>query len=474
MRHFTFAVLGAIALLAPLSPVRAQVPDSVAADSIPDAPAPARAMRNTGTFTITSGGGYNRVEGLPVLFGPVVETAFGSTRLRASALGIIRSAGTFRIDGDNLGHDLKLGVLFDPAERTSLTARAYDIVDAVEDWQIPRDEAGLAAFFFRSDFRDHYNRHGASLSGTYAASRRATLSASFARERWRSREVRDVLTVFRNGKAWRPNPAMDEGLFRVATLGLVYDNRNDPRRPTTGWLVRTEYELGSGRIDVSGATSFSARGSAVNSEPRYGRVFVDARRYFRLSPTNHLAGRMVAGGWIHGDELPLQRRLSVSGVGALPGIDFREPSLGPDVGQCSTAPAPAGDPAQCERALLAQLEYRVSLRSRPGSIIGRTVRIRSRAFTLNPTLVLFADAGRGWLVEPRDGDPAAPLPPGPTPAPDPSRDIVYSAARIPPLATFRTDIGAGVDLGLFGIYVAKSLSESGEPMNIFLRARRRF
>ena len=473
MRNVLFAVLGAVTLPAAATPLRAQIADTVVADSIPDAPAPARSTRNTASFTITSGGGYNRVEGLPVLLGPVVETAFGAARLRASALGIVRSAGTFRLDGDNLGHDLKVGALFHPAERTSLTARAYDIVDAVEDWQIPRDEAGLAAFFFRSDFRDHYNRHGASLSATYAASRRATLSASLARERWRSREVRDVLTVFRNGKAWRPNPALDEGLFRIATAGLVYDNRNDARRPTTGWLVRTEYELGSGRVDVFGLTSLTARGVAT-SEPRYGRLFVDARRYLRLSPTNHLSGRVVAGGWLHGDELPLQRRLSVSGVGALPGIDFREPSLGPDVGQCSTAPAPPGDPAQCERMLLAQLEYRVSLRSRPGSIIGRTVRIRSRAFTLNPSLVLFADAGRGWLVKPRDGGTMSPMPPGPAPAPEPSRDLVYSAASIPPLGTFRTDIGAGVDLGLFGIYVAKSLSESGEPMNIFLRARRRF
>lgn len=473
MRNVIFAVLGAVAFPAAAAPVRAQMPDTVAADSIPDAPAPARSTRNTGAFTTTSGGGYNRVEGLPVFFGPVVETAFGSARLRASVLGIIRSAETFRVDRDNLGHDLKIGALFDLAERTSLTVRAYDVVDAVEDWQIPTDEAGLAAFFFRSDFRDHYNRHGASLSGTYAASRRATLSASFARERWRSREVRGVLTVFRNGKAWRPNPAMDEGLFHVATAGLTYDNRNDPRRPTTGWLVRAEYEVGSGSVDAFGPTSLSARG-ATTSEPRYGRLFVDARRYFRLSPTNHLAGRVVTGGWIHGDELPLQRRLSVSGVGAVPGIDFREPSLGSDVGQCSSAPAPAGDPAQCERMLLVQLEYRVSLRSRPGSIIGRTVRIRSRAFTLNPSLVLFADAGRGWLVKPRDGGTVSPLPPGPTPPPDPSRDLVYSAARIPPFGTFRTDIGAGVDLGLFGIYVAKSLSESGEPMNIFLRARRRF
>lgn len=467
-------VFPAVAAILAGGPVTAfaQTPDTVAVDSIADAPAPARSAENSASLTITSGGGYNRVEGLPVMFGPVFETKFRAARLRVSALGIIRSAETFRLDSDNLGHAVTVAALFDPDRRTSVVARSYDIVDAVEDWQIPRDEAGLAAFFFRSDFRDHYAKHGASLAGTFAASRRATLSASFARERWRSREVRDVLTVFRNGKAWRPNPTMDEGLFRILTAGLSYDNRNDSRRPSTGWLVRTEYELGSGNIDSFGATSFAARSGLGDTETTYGRLFVDARKYFRLSPTIQLNGRVLLGGWLHGGELPLQRRLSMSGVGSIPGIDFREPSLGPDVGQCSTSQTPAGDPGQCERALLAQIEYRVALRSRPGTIIGRTIRIRSRAFTVSPSLVVFADAGRGWLLPPRGND--VPPPNAPTPFPPVTRDLVYGASRIPPLGTFRTDIGVGVDLGLFGIYAAKSVSESGEPINFFLRARRRF
>ncbi|HUR91046.1 MAG TPA: hypothetical protein VMY38_00075 [Gemmatimonadaceae bacterium] len=472
MRYsIVFRAVAAILTIGPVT-ASAQTPDTVAVDSIADAPAPARPAENRAFITITSGGGYNRVEGLPVLFGPVLETKFRAARLRASAFGIIRSAETFRLDSDNLGHDVTVAALFDPDQRTSIVARAYDIVDAVEDWQIPRDEAGLAAFFFRSDFRDHYSRHGASLAGTFAASRRATLSASFARERWHSREVRDVLTVFRNGKAWRPNPAIDEGLFRVFTAGLSYDNRNDPRRPSTGWLVRTEYELGSGDISSFGATSFAARSGLGDPETTYGRLFVDARRYLRLSPTTQLNGRVILGGWLHGGELPLQRRLSMSGVGSIPGIDFREPSLGPDVGQCSTPQAPAGDPAQCERALLAQLEYRVALRSRPGTIIGRTIRIRSRAFTVSPSLVVFADAGRGWLLPPRGNDVPPPNTPG-SPVTSP-RDLTYGTSRIPPFGTFRSDIGIGVDLGLFGIYAAKAISESGEPVNFFLRARRRF
>ena len=470
MRLSLLALL-AIALASPVSVVASQATDTVAVDSIPDAPAPMRTPRNSARITITSGGGYNRVEGLPVLFGPVVETHIGGARLRVSPLGIIRSAGTFRLDGPNIGHDAKASVLFDRDERTFVSARVFDVVDAVEDWQIPKDEAGLAAFFFRSDFRDHYDRHGASVSGGYAAARRATVFASVSRERWRSREVRDVLTVFRNGKAWRPNPRVDEGLFRIATAGIDYDTRNDPSVPATGWLLHADYELGSGRIERFGASSAPARSIMPDPRTTYGRLFVDARRYLRLSPTKQLNARIVAGGWIHGGELPLQRRLSVSGVGAMPGIDFREPSLGPDVGQCSTSPAPAGDPAQCERALLGQLEYRIILPSRPGTIIGRTVRIRSRAFTLRPSLVLFADAGRGWLLPARRNDVAPGTVSPPAVA---TRRLIYGTGEIPSLASFRTDVGIGVDLGLFGIYVAKSLSESGEPANLFLRARRRF
>ncbi|MEX0908723.1 MAG: hypothetical protein WDZ58_03075, partial [Gemmatimonadaceae bacterium] len=136
MRYSRFALL-AVAVACSSIPARAQAPDTVATDSIPDTPAPERRARNSASVSVTSGGGYNRAEGMPVLFGPVVATRIGTTRLRISTLGVLRSAGTFRMDGENIGHDLRLAALFDPAERSSLVARAYDLVDAVEDWQIP-------------------------------------------------------------------------------------------------------------------------------------------------------------------------------------------------------------------------------------------------------------------------------------------------------------------------------------------------
>jgi outer membrane protein assembly factor BamA len=192
---------------------------------------------------------------------------------------------------------------------------------------------------------------------------------------------------------------------------------------------------------------------------RYGRGLIDLRRYNRLSPTTWINARLVLGGWLHGDDLPLERRFSVGGVGTVPGMDFRRYEPGTvDVSQCSdgTTPPP-GNPAQCERVALAQLEYRNELHSSLFDFLNaRPIRLRGVGFTVRPTAVAFVDAGRGWLV----GQPLGTL--------------RYSSNSFPRFGTFRTDVGLGLDLGIFGVYVAKAVSSPKEPANVFLRVHRRF
>jgi hypothetical protein len=74
----------------------------------------------------------------------------------------------------------------------------------------------------------------------------------------------------------------------------------------------------------------------------------------------------------------------------------------------------------------------------------------------NAAWVVFLDSGRGWLV--RDG----------------AGEFGYAAGKLPPLSTFRTDVGVGVDLRLIGFYLAKALSSGDEPLNFFVRLRHRF
>jgi hypothetical protein len=162
--------------------------------------------------------------------------------------------------------------------------------------------------------------------------------------------------------------------------------------------------------------------------------------------------RGVLGGWLGGDPLPLERRLSIDGPGTVPGFDFRSGGS-PDVGTCDSGTLLAGRPAQCERIALAQLEYRSDLRV--SFTNGRDAARRTR-FRADGSWVFFVDAGRGWLVN------------------SPGNPLNLARHDLPSLSTYRTDVGAGLDFDLIGVYVAKALSDPTEPMNVFVRVRHRF
>jgi hypothetical protein len=203
-----------------------------------------------------------------------------------------------------------------------------------------------------------------------------------------------------------------------------------------------------GAIDVAGPTSAGVRATPPGTT-RYQRAFVDVRRYNRIAPNAQLNLRVVFGGWVSGDPLPLERRLSIDGPGTVPGFDFRTAG-GNDVGTCSEGTAPAGRPAQCERVALSQLEYRNDLRLSIARPRGGT------RFRADGAWVFFADAGRGWLVN------------------APGSALNVGRHEFPSLSSYRTDIGAGLDFDRLGIYLAKALSVPKEPLNVFFRVRHRF
>jgi hypothetical protein len=67
--------------------------------------------------------------------------------------------------------------------------------------------------------------------------------------------------------------------------------------------------------------------------------------------------------------------------------------------------------------------------------------------------VVFANAGKAWLT----GD-------GPSRVPN---------DRIPKLNEWDLDVGAGIDAGGIGLYVAKALT-ADEPLRLIFRLRQRF
>jgi hypothetical protein len=414
--------------------------------------------RDRGGLKISSAKTYNRVEGLPVYVGPTYNGPIGRARVSIAALGIIRSSNKFHWDPQNLGHRLTADVRFGQRRGIAFGASTFDEVAKIESWQLTEPDGGLAAFFLKRDYFDWFGRHGGRIQASAFAADFASVTMGYSNERWSSRSARDVITLFRGSENWRANPVINDGRVHLFDVDVRFDTRNRPLRPLAGWFVSAQYEYGSGNFEFADRP-FGPDDVVTDIQPvSYGRAFLDVRRYNRISPKRQLNGRLVLGGWLHGDKLPLQRRLSVGGIGTIPGFDFRRTGIGPDVGQCSQEfQSFPGRPALCERVVLTQLEYRHELVSELFDIFNRNgIRVRGATFRVKPTAVAFVDGGRGWLVGSRSGD------------------LTYPSGSFPGFDTWRTDVGLGLDLGIVGMYVAKAVSEAKEPANFFIRIRGRF
>ena len=419
-------------------------------------------------LTITTARTYNRVEGLPVYAGPTLRQRAGRALTTVRAFGVLRTAHGPRLTSAGAGHLVSAEVRVGAGRGLAFEGRSFDVVDAVEGWQLPASEVGLATLLLHRDYRDYYNRHGAEARLRLIASPDADLSIGFGDERWSSAAARDPFSLLRNGRPWRDNPRMDEGRFHLTTVSARVDTRNRADDPWAGWYVTADYEAGAGRVAALAPTSDGPARPPGGAVTRYGRGFLDVRRYNRLAPGAQLNLRAVLGGWVHGDALPLQRRVSVGGPGTIPGFDFRRLTGDADVQTCSAAPGPLapGGPAECDRVALAQAEYRgdLGLNIAPFAAFraapDETRRARAR---LRSEWVVFFDAGRGWRVGERAGD------------------LRYPRTAFPALRTFRSDVGLGLIFGTgaagldqFGVYVAKAVSDAREPANVVLRVRRRF
>ena len=427
---------------------------------------------------VTSAHTYNRVEGLPIFIGPRFRARRGDTRVRGELFGIVRTGDRLAWTDENLGHRVLVEVKQGSEGGVAVGARLFDEVDAVERWQLTDAEVGLATFLFARDYRDYWERHGALAYASLFSGRGHDVKVSFGEERWNSRRARDVWRL-NDGVAFRSNPRTDEGVVRLLTVSGTYDTRTETRNPRSGWYLRAEYERGTGTDMVfsdgltPAARPFAVRASSLPADRlAYGRALFDLRRYSRVGPNVQLNLRAVFGGWLHGDPLPVQRRLAVSGIDALPGFDFRRTLGANDVGSCATGDEgiyrQLGRPAQCERMALLQAEWKGDFRLDlfGGDDSDRRWRFGRRG--ADGTWVVFANSGRGWLIDhPALAGPRSAV----ALAADPLR---FGRRRVPDLGTWRTDIGGGFDFGTFGVYVAQALSQGGLSPNVYLRLGRRF
>ena len=400
------------------------------------------------TLLLATGGTYDRIEGLPIVFGPTFELrpSHGSVA-RLDLRGILRTAGGGSRLTSDFGYDARAGLRF---RTVSLEGQVYSMVAPFEDQPLSAAENGWSAFLLQRDYRDYFERRGGGGLGWVQPTRSLRLTLSLRRDDERSVRATDPWSLLRNSDRWRRNPLSDDGHYFTAGAQLDLDTRNDHDAPTTGWQLRARYEH-STSDDVAPLALPEVVRPPIPTGGGYAfdRLTLDLRRYSRLSPSLRVNTRLRADGWIGGDRLPIQRRVSLGGPDLLPGYGFRA---------FTCAPRGFSDPslpALCDRSITAQVEVRTRLplnlgyrlRDRDTGAAGRFIGLEQA------DLVFLTDAGKAWLAG--DG-------PGQVPA-----------NRIPSLHEWKVDVGIGLDAGEIGAYLVKGLSED-QPVRFLVRLQRRF
>ncbi len=400
------------------------------------------------TLLLATGGTYNRVEGLPVVFGPTFEIKPSrSTLARLDLRGLLRTGG----EGSRLSSDFGYGIRAELRNSWGgVAGRLYDEVASFEDQPLSAAESGWSAFLLQRDYRDWFERVGGGGSAWVDPTKSVRVEVSIRRDHERSLRAIDPWSLFRNSDRWRRNPLSDDGHYFTTGLQIELDTRNDREVPTTGWFLRGLYEHSTSDDVEPVALPETVRPPVpIGGGYAFDRIVLDLRRYSRLSPSLRVNGRLRADGWLAGDRLPVQRRVSLGGPDLLPGYEFRA---------FTCAPSGFVDPSLpplCDRSITAQLEVRTRLtlnlgyrmHESEGGLPGRFVGIEEA------DLVFFADAGKAWLA-------------GSGPGQVPSD-------RLPSLHEWKPDVGIGLDAGQIGAYLAKGLS-GDEPVRFLVRLQRRF
>lgn len=424
-------------------------------------------------FLITTGQSYNRVEGLPITFGPVIETR-SANPLRLRALGIYRTEAGLSLDLDDMGYYVRAEQFLGGHRALRIGASAYSMVDPIEAWHLSKLENGLATFLLHRDYRDHYEREGGSVFVTLEP-RRSPLSLTLEgrSERNTSVPVGSPWTLFRNDAQWRPQPLVAEGRLRSLAGRVAYDTRSQAEDPAIGWHFTGEVErsltANLTRPELVRIPILSSGEPERIPAQRYGGFTVataDLRRYNRLSPEARLNFRLRMGGSLDGSALPPQRQHALGGEGSLPGYDlfrfdcgardaqvFRAAALeGGQVGPGISTPRFVGGYG-CDAFALFQAEFRNTLNLRlrwdedPWGREPREERGGDRWFDLawlaSPEWAAFLDVGRGWAFDGGSSEKLA------------------------------ADVGVGLLIANVGVYVAVPLVE-GRGMNLFVRLGPRF
>ena len=403
------------------------------------------------TLHASTGGTYDRVEGFPLEAGAGFNwRATKRDRVKLDLTGIVRTTSDQYDTHSDVGYRARLEWRRSGDIGYGFGGRGRSVIEVIPDQTLSRAESGWSSILIQEDQYDYYNSQALGLYGFLIPARQFRVDLSWDSDLQTTVLANNPFSLFVNDSRWRPNPLVDDGRYFVTTGAITLDTRDNERQPAIGWYAKGRVEFGQSS-DVGPVTlPPGVRGPIpTDGSYNYSLLQLDARRYLRLSPEDRLSGRAYFAGWVGGDPLPMQRRLSLGGPSILPGDAFRQVTCTPTGG---SNPSEAG---LCDRTMFFQVEFRhrlnlgwhYTIHQGENGSGNRVIGIQGA------DLVLLSDLGTAWL----SGT-------GPGHVPN---------DRLPSLDLWQADVGAGVDFGFIGAYLAKSIAGEG-PLRLSLRLQRRF
>ena len=420
-------------------------------------------------------GSYNRVEGLPVMVGPVLNTG-GWNHARFDALAIWRSASGFDVDADNIGYFLRAEQHMGRRVQLIVGGTAHSMVTPMERWGITELESSLATALFHQDYRDYYDREGFSAFVGIAVPEQGFSSSVEYRHEDHSfavvadpdglPEERGPWTWRNKGHEWRPLPLVAVGEARSVVGDFRVDRRNDRRDATDGWLLHGRITRGVGGDLV--VPEYRAAAPAPATVVQAARPvetdwldgFLDVRRYFRVGPGSGLRLRGLLAGSLDGEPLPPQYQHTLGGVGSLPGLGLFSGDCGArastysvllDVGAAAPVREPVFAAYGCDRIALFQAEFRGGFSFDVDFGDEQVGDWSWSAADFSPSWAVFFDGGRGW-----------------------TRSEAGAPGFLGPDTGELMDVGVGLFLGDLGFYWAWPLKGEDGGANFFIRVNHRF
>ena len=131
------------------------------------------------TLLLATGGTYNRIEGLPIVFGPTFELHPTRTLARLDVRGLLRTAGEGSRLSSDFGYAARAEFRFPGG---GLAGRVYSEVAPFEDQPLSAAENGWSAFLLQRDYRDWFERRGGGGSAWIEPTRSVRFELSLRRD----------------------------------------------------------------------------------------------------------------------------------------------------------------------------------------------------------------------------------------------------------------------------------------------------